>query len=68
VPVVLAGDCNVVLTDSTSIPASLGTRTGWSNLQAAYAERVAAGKPMPDSELAGINWLVDGVQGTLPRT
>jgi basic membrane protein A and related proteins len=31
-------------------------------------ERVAAGKPIPDSELAGINWLVDGVQGTLPRT
>jgi basic membrane protein A and related proteins len=31
-------------------------------------ERVAAGQPIPDSELAGINWLVDGVQGTLPRT
>jgi hypothetical protein len=31
-------------------------------------ERVAGGKPIPDSELAGINWLVDGVQGTLPRT
>jgi simple sugar transport system substrate-binding protein len=29
--------------------------------------RVAAGAPMPDSELRGIDWLVEGVQGTLPR-
>jgi simple sugar transport system substrate-binding protein len=30
-------------------------------------ERVAAGAPIPDAQLAGIDWLVEGVQGTLPR-
>ena len=29
--------------------------------------RVAAGVPIPDAELRGIDWLVEGVQGTLPR-
>lgn len=30
-------------------------------------ERIAAGLPMPDGQLASIDWLVEGVQGTLPR-
>jgi basic membrane protein A and related proteins len=30
-------------------------------------ERVAAGAAMPDAQLAGIDWLVEGAQGTLPR-
>ena len=30
--------------------------------------RVAAGKFMPDEELRGINWLTEGVQGTLPKS
>jgi basic membrane protein A and related proteins len=30
-------------------------------------ERVAAGAPIPDAQLASIDWLVEGVQGTLPR-
>jgi simple sugar transport system substrate-binding protein len=29
--------------------------------------RVAAGKFMPDDELRGINWLVEGIQGSLPK-
>lgn len=29
--------------------------------------RVPAGKAMPDEELRGINWLVEGIQGSLPK-
>jgi len=29
--------------------------------------RVASGAPIPDAELRGIDWLVEGAQGTLPR-
>jgi simple sugar transport system substrate-binding protein len=28
--------------------------------------RVPAGKDMPDSEIASMNWLVEGVEGKLP--
>jgi simple sugar transport system substrate-binding protein len=31
------------------------------------ALRVSAGAPIPDGELRGIDWLVEGVQGNLPR-
>lgn len=30
-------------------------------------ERVAAGATLPDESLRGLDWLVEGVQGTLPR-
>jgi len=30
--------------------------------------RVAAGATMPDAELRSIDWLVEGIQGQLPRT
>jgi basic membrane protein A and related proteins len=30
------------------------------------AEKVAEGAVMSDDEVKGINWLVEGVQGTLP--
>jgi basic membrane protein A and related proteins len=30
-------------------------------------QRLAAGVSAPDSQLRGIDWLVEGVQGTLPR-
>ena len=32
------------------------------------AERVAAGAALPDQEIRTMTWLVDGVQGTLPKT
>ncbi len=31
------------------------------------AQKVAAGASLPDEQLRGIDWLVEGVQGTLPR-
>lgn len=30
-------------------------------------ERVAAGATLPDPEIFGLNWLVSGVDGTLPK-
>jgi basic membrane protein A and related proteins len=33
----------------------------------AGTEKVAAGASLPDSEIRGMTWLVDGVQGTLPK-
>jgi simple sugar transport system substrate-binding protein len=34
----------------------------------AGTERVAASAALPDQEIRTITWLVDGVQGTLPKT
>jgi basic membrane protein A len=31
------------------------------------AEKVAAGKSMTDQELLSMDWLVDGVEGTIPK-
>ncbi len=32
----------------------------------AGVERVAAGAVLPDNDIKGMTWLVEGVQGTLP--
>jgi simple sugar transport system substrate-binding protein len=33
----------------------------------AGTERVAAGATLPDADIFGMNWLVEGLQGSLPK-